>query len=105
MELHPDNVNAKVLQMLKDAGVTKISIGIQSFSDKYRTVLGRKKIDTAKMLSALSSVPFETVSMDFIFALPGQTYDDLKKVAGCHYSILFGKRILSKFHLDFLKQT
>ena len=29
-------------------------------------------------MSALSAVSFETVSMDFIFALPGQTYDDLK---------------------------
>ena len=87
LELHPDNVNAKVLQMLKDAGVTKISTGIQSFSDKYRTVLGRKKIDTAKMLSALSSVPFETVSMDFIFALPGQTYDDLKSDIDTAFSL------------------
>lgn len=87
LELHPDNVNAKVLQMLKDAGVTKISIGIQSFSDKYRTVLGRKKIDTAKMLSTLSSVPFETVSMDFIFALPGQTYDDLKSDIDTAFSL------------------
>ena len=87
LELHLDNVNAKVLQMLKDAGVTKISIGIQSFSDKYRTVLGRKKIDTAKMLSALSSVPFETVSMDFIFALPGQTYDDLKSDIDTAFSL------------------
>ena len=87
LELHPDNVNAKVLQMLKDAGVTKISIGIQSFSDKYRTVLGRKKINTAKMLSALSSVPFETVSMDFIFALPGQTYDDLKSDIDTAFSL------------------
>lgn len=87
LELHPDNVNAKVLQMLKDAGVTKISIGIQSLSDKYRTVLGRKKIDTAKMLSALSSVPFETVSMDFIFALPGQTYDDLKSDIDTAFSL------------------
>ena len=87
LELHPDNVNAKVLQMLKDAGVTKISIGIQSFSDKYRTVLGRKEIDTAKMLSALSSVPFETVSMDFIFALPGQTYDDLKSDIDTAFSL------------------
>lgn len=33
---------------------------------------------TAEMMSALSAVSFETVSMDFIFALPGQTYDDLK---------------------------
>ena len=78
LELHPDNVNIEVLQALKNAGVTKISIGIQSFCDKYQKILGRKEIDTTAMMSALASVPFETVSMDFIFALPGQTYDDLK---------------------------
>lgn len=78
LELHPDNVTVEVLQTLKDAGVTKISIGIQSFCDKYQKILGRKKIDTLAMQSALATVPFETVSMDFIFALPGQTYADLK---------------------------
>ena len=78
LELHPDNVNIEVLQALKKAGVTKISIGIQSFCDKYQKILGRKEIDTTAMMSALAAVPFETVSMDFIFALPGQTYDDLK---------------------------
>ena len=78
LELHPDNVNVETLQILKDAGVTKISIGIQSFCDKYQKILGRKKIDTSAMMSALAAVPFETVSMDFIFALPGQTYNDLK---------------------------
>ena len=78
VELHPDNVNTETLQTLKDAGVTKISIGIQSFQSKYQDILGRKKIDTHAMKSALDSVSFETVSMDFIFALPEQTYDDLK---------------------------
>ena len=78
LELHPDNVNVEVLQALKNAGVTKISIGIQSFCDKYQKILGRKKTDTIAIMSALAAVPFETVSMDFIFALPGQTYDDLK---------------------------
>ena len=78
LELHPDNVNVKVLRQLKDAGVTKISIGIQSFCDKYQKILGRRDIDTEEMKAALSAVPFETVSMDFIFALPGQTYDDLR---------------------------
>lgn len=77
VELHPDNVNEEVLQILKDAGVTKISIGIQSFCGKYQNILGRKKIDTSAMMSALAAVSFETVSMDFIFALPGQTCDDL----------------------------
>ncbi len=87
VELHPDNVNAEVLQILKKAGVTKISIGIQSFCDKYQKILGRKQIDTAEMTSALSVVPFETVSMDFIFALPGQTYADLKSDIDTAFSL------------------
>ena len=78
VELHPDNVTVDTLQILKDAGVTKISIGVQSFQEKYQNVLGRKIVDADKMAEALKEVPFETVSMDFIFALPTQTYEDLK---------------------------
>ena len=87
LELHPDNVNVETLQILKDAGVTKISIGIQSFCDKYQKILGRKKINTAAMKSALAAVPFETVSMDFIFALPEQTYNDLKSDIDMAFSL------------------
>lgn len=78
IELHPDNVNVDTLTVLKEAGVTKISIGIQSFQDKFQNVLGRKKIAIEAMASALAQVRFETVSMDFIFALPTQTFEDLK---------------------------
>ncbi len=78
LELHPDNVVVPVLQKLKDAGVTKISIGIQSFCKKYQSILGRATVDPQSIRQALSEVPFETVSMDFIFALPGQTFEDLK---------------------------
>mgnify|MGYP003302189832 CR=1 FL=1 len=78
IELHPNNVTLETLKKLKEIGVTKISIGIQSFQEKYQTILGRKSIDIQKMAEALAQVKFETVSMDFIFALPNQTYDDLK---------------------------
>ena len=78
LELHPDNVTVPTLQKLKNAGVTKISIGIQSFQEKYQSILGRKAVDRDAMAQALRAVPFETVSMDFIFALPGQTFEDLK---------------------------
>lgn len=78
LELHPDNVTVDTLQCLKDAGVTKISIGIQSFAGKFQKTLGRKKIDTSHLKAALEAVSFETISMDFIFALPGQTFEDLK---------------------------
>lgn len=78
IELHPDNVNVSVLKTLKSAGVDKISIGIQSFQDKYRRVLQRRKFDIKDISKALNEVEFETVSMDFIFALPTQTFGDLK---------------------------
>lgn len=77
IELHPDDVREDVLQNLKDAGISKISIGIQSFQDKFLKVLGRKKFDYSYMSKELEKVSFETVSMDFIFALPGQTKEDI----------------------------
>ena len=79
VELHPDNVVPPVLRMLKDAGVTKISIGIQSFQEKYQRILGRSRVNPAALQEALLEVPFETVSMDFVFALPTQTFEDLKQ--------------------------
>ncbi len=78
VELHPDNVTPALLRTLKQAGVTKLSIGIQSFQSKYQSILGRKQVDVASLRAALQEVPFETVSMDLIFALPTQTFDDLK---------------------------
>ncbi len=87
LELHPDNVTVEVLKTLKEAGVTKVSIGIQSFQSKYQDILGRKKIDVSAMMNALKAVPFETVSMDFIFALPKQSYEDLKSDIDTAFSL------------------
>lgn len=78
VELHPDNISPSVLRALKAAGVTKISIGIQSFQKKFQNVLGRTNVDITAIRKSLSEIPFETVSMDFIFALPTQTFEDLK---------------------------
>lgn len=77
-ELHPDDVTVSLLRTLKEAGITKISIGVQSFQERYQALLGRGAADPAALSAALEQVPFETVSMDFIFALPGQTFRDLR---------------------------
>ena len=79
LELHPDNVTVDILQTIRNAGVTKISIGIQSFQEKYQHILGRKAVDADAISAALKAMPLETVSMDFIFALPEQTFEDLKQ--------------------------
>ena len=94
VELHPDNVNVPLLKKLRSAGVTRISIGIQSFSRKFIGILGREPFDARDMKSALSAVHFDTVSIDLIFALPRQTFADIKRdietafaVGGNHVAI------------------
>lgn len=78
VELHPADVTVPVLRTLKNAGVTRISIGIQSFQERFQSLLGRPPVNPDTIAEALAAVPFQTVSMDFIFALPGQTFADLK---------------------------
>ena len=79
IELHPSNVTVELLTKLKEANVSKISIGVQSFNTKYQSVLGRNTVNPMEIKNVLDKVKFETVSMDFIFALPNQTYEDLKE--------------------------
>jgi coproporphyrinogen III oxidase-like Fe-S oxidoreductase len=78
VELHPDDVSEEILLLLKDAGVTMISIGIQSFNYDCLTALGRKIPDYEKIFKAINKVKFDTVDIDLIFAIPGQTGNILK---------------------------
>lgn len=87
VELHPANVTKEVLQTLQEAGVTKLSIGIQSFQEKFQRVLGRTAVNAEAMAAVLRQFSFETISMDFIFALPGQAYEDLKRDMELAFSV------------------
>ena len=63
-----------IIDRIMEAGCEAYAVGgcIRDF------ILGREAADPAALAAALAAVPFETVSMDFIFALPGQTLDELK---------------------------
>lgn len=76
VELHPDDAVPATLRTLRDAGATRLSIGVQSFRPRLLASLGRRPVPAPALAAALRSVPFDTVSMDFIFALPGQTAAD-----------------------------
>lgn len=78
VELHPDDVTVETLKKIKAAGVTRISIGIQSFDKVILQKLGRKFFDYSQLFKAIQNVPFDTVAIDFIFALEGQTFETVK---------------------------
>lgn len=79
VELHPQDVTLDTLSRLKEAGVSRVCVGVQSFQPLPLQSLGRERPDPAALGKALAAVPFDTVSADFIFALPGQTFDHLRR--------------------------
>ena len=77
MEVNPGTVGREDLHALRQAGINRLSIGIQSFNDDELALLGR--IHTAAgacaALDAAAKAGFENISLDLIGALPGQTLD------------------------------
>ena len=73
VELHPGDITEETLQKLKSAGVTKVSIGIQSFNENCLQKLGRCGGPFADKLQLIKSSCFDVVDVDLIFAIPGQT--------------------------------
>jgi len=78
VELHPEDVRPETLDTLKSAGVTMISIGVQSFDEGCLAALGRSVPDYGRIFDAVRKSGFETVDMDLIFAIPGQNAGILK---------------------------
>jgi oxygen-independent coproporphyrinogen III oxidase len=80
IETSPSDLNEEKLISLKKAGVTSISIGIQSFNDDLLKEIGRNYNSAlaTKIIKILKKINFETLNIDMMFALPKQTMDCLE---------------------------
>ncbi len=81
VEVNPGQVNVEQLNLLCEAGINRLSIGVQAFDDKWLSCLGRPYsvtaiYDTIKMARAAGLI---NLSVDLIFALPGMGLTDWKK--------------------------
>ncbi len=95
LEANPTTVEASRFAEFRDAGVNRLSLGVQSLDDKVLKFLGRGH-DAAEALAALdiATERFDRVSIDLIYATPDQTEAgwrrDLKRAleaAGEHISL------------------
>ena len=75
VELAPGSVTAERLAVLKDAGVTRISMGAQSFQPAWLDALGRRhsREQIYRAYERVRAAGFASVNLDLMFALPGQT--------------------------------
>lgn len=79
VELHPDDITIDILSKLKSAGVTMISLGIQSFNKIALGNIGRKEDNFVDKLILAKSFDFDVIDVDLIFAIPGQTEEMLEE--------------------------
>lgn len=75
MEINPGDATSTYLQAIRQAGVNRLSIGIQSFQDELLHLLGRRHnaaqaMDAVKMAQQAG---FDNISIDLMYALPTQT--------------------------------
>lgn len=95
LEANPGAADASRFRGYRAAGVNRLSLGIQSFSDASLRLLGRiHDAAEARAALALARATFDHVSFDLIYALPGQTLaawkDELGRAlaeAGEHLSL------------------
>ncbi|HVU50372.1 MAG TPA: radical SAM family heme chaperone HemW [Polyangia bacterium] len=81
VEANPGEVDEAGLRALRAAGVNRLSLGAQAFEDRLLRALGRNH-DAAAIPAAVSAARaagFEALSLDLIFAIPGQSRDDWRR--------------------------
>jgi len=76
----PDTITKEKLEVLKKAGVTRISINPQTFSDEVLHNIGRKHSaqDTIDKFNLARSLGFDNINMDFIAGLPGDSVENFR---------------------------
>jgi len=81
IETNPADVNPETVRQLHNANISLVSLGIQSFNQKNLTLIGRQynPSKAEQALTLLVESGFSSVNADLMFALPGQTVEELKR--------------------------
>lgn len=79
METSPNQTSPEKLRLIKSLGVTRLSIGVQSFVEEELTVLCRQHsaMRARQALEEIREVSFDTVNIDLIYGIPGQTVSSM----------------------------
>jgi oxygen-independent coproporphyrinogen-3 oxidase len=104
LEANPGTFEKDRFRSFRDAGVTRLSVGVQSFDDAHLKALGRVH-DRAQAIAAVeeAQLAFETFNIDLMYALPGQGMQQLE--ADLAQAIALMPPHLSVYHLTIEPNT
>lgn len=80
MECNPDSLSIEKIRCLKELGINRISLGVQSFNDEILSSIGRHHTsqDVYACIESLREVGIDNISIDLIYGLPDQSIEDVE---------------------------
>jgi oxygen-independent coproporphyrinogen-3 oxidase len=104
LEANPGTFEAEKFRGYRDAGVTRLSIGVQSFNPQHLQALGRIHDDgEAHRAIEMAQQHFDNINLDLMYALPGQTPEEAR--ADVESAIAADVAHLSFYHLTIEPNT
>ncbi|TCS72698.1 anaerobic coproporphyrinogen III oxidase [Sulfuritortus calidifontis] len=104
LEANPGTFERERFQGYRQAGVNRLSLGIQSFNDDHLRALGRIHSAAEAVRAAEAALAlFDSVNLDLMYALPGQSLDQAE--ADLRQAIALGSPHLSAYHLTLEPNT
>ena len=81
MEANPGTMDAKYFKYYREAGVNRLSMGIQSFNNQHLKLLGRihDATQASEAVDIARSAGFDNLNLDLMFGLPSQSVDDARE--------------------------
>ena len=81
VEANPETVAPEVAGLLREGGVNRVSLGVQTFRPHLLRVLERRatSTDVRRAFYALRDVGFDNISLDLVYGIPGQALSDLER--------------------------
>jgi len=104
LEANPGTFERDRFRAFRGAGVTRLSVGVQSFNDAHLKALGRVH-DRTQAIAAVEEAAqaFDTFNLDLMYALPGQTLDALQQ--DLTTALALGSPHISIYHLTIEPNT
>ncbi len=89
VEANPASADKEKLAGLRELGVNRLSIGVQSFSDAELALLGRvhSAKDALAFYSDARAVGFSSINLDLMYAIPSQTAESFEKTLATALSL------------------
>lgn len=80
LEANPDDLNPEKIRQISDAGINRLSIGIQSFHEPHLKYLNRahSSLEAEKCVQEAQNAGIDNISIDLIYAIPADNHDILR---------------------------